>query len=112
MRAVSPGLAIAAVLATGMLACAGGAPPPHSDASTAAVDTAAVSLQRTCETSLARLDTRIATSEADAGTSAGTVVTEARALREEAVELMATGDYDVALDLIRSALALFESGSE
>jgi hypothetical protein len=112
MHAASRGRVIAAVLATGMLACAGAAPSPHFDASTAAVDTAAVSLQRTCETALARLDVRIATSSADAGTSTGAVLTEARALREEAVELMATGDYDVALDLIRSALALFETGSE
>jgi hypothetical protein len=64
-----------------------------------------------CEEALARLDVLIAGADVDPDRGSP-ALTEARALRGGALELMASGDFDIAIDLIESAIALLDREAE
>lgn len=110
MRAIDRVRDLAVLGALACLACAGAGTPSrtsyeplsHPDA----ISAEAVSFQDL----LSRLDILIASVD-DGGTSR-VRVSEARALRLEAMTLLANGDEILACDLLRAAIALFEEGAE
>jgi hypothetical protein len=96
-----------AFLAAYAVACAandfsGRAPAARVDAPDSTLVT-----ERVCMDALDRLDTRLTRSVPDAAVPAADLV-EARALRSQAIEMIATGDYALALDLIREAAAVLD----
>jgi hypothetical protein len=68
------------------------------------------SVGRSCEELLARLDVLIANH--DSAQHPGSGLAEARALRGEAVALLATGDESLAREFLISAIALLEGDAE
>lgn len=64
-------------------------------------------VERACMDALARIDDRL--SHFSSETAAATAdLAEARALRSQAIEMIATGNYALALDLLRDAMAVLE----
>jgi len=111
MRAAKPLSVILLVLTAGLAGCATGGNPSHSPSPADSSITAVSPEEMRCADALSRLDVLIASSDLVSASPSPALV-EARALRRGAVELMASGDFDLALDLIESAIALFEKGEE
>ncbi len=100
---------LALILAAAVTACAGDGPGPSPPVEPAPLTESAAEAGSLQEL-LARLDVLIAghgEHDAPPGRTA-----EARALRTEALALMAAGDGALARDLLNAAIALFVKGTE
>lgn len=98
---------LGAALGTLVLACGGTTPPPAPSRLAPAASVEALATQPACEELLARLNVLIAACDDGRACHAGDLA-EARALRDESVVLLATGDDALARELLTSAIALLE----
>jgi hypothetical protein len=111
MWAASARLCAVACFAACFAACAANHSHVAAELAPAAADSAQTSLARACEDALAHVDALLAAREADPSFPADALA-EARELRRVAIELVAGGDFALALELLGSSAALLEGAPE
>lgn len=85
--------------------------PPAGESNSAASDSLSSGLERACEDALARIDELIAARDLESHFPRSTLA-EARALRAAAVDCLAAGDFELALELLRAAESLLQERPE
>ena len=102
-------LRVLVLVTAGLTACAGGAPVPR-EPDVPPPEAGAAHATDSFQDLLSRLDILIATADGDGSVSAA-LLTEARALRMEALAALAAGDETMANEFLVAAIALFGNGA-